>query len=104
MATETIDNPSTIETPSQSIIDDISSLGDNYILRVLNNDTTTFVEVIVTLMMALPCDEAYAQSCAIQIDALGSSEVMKCNYTHCEQVQNALKLIRVQSEILPEIV
>jgi len=96
-STETI-----TQTPSQSLIDDISSLGDNHILRVFNNDTTTFLEVIATLMISLPCDMAYAQSCATQIDALGSCEVIKSTYAHCEQVQEALKQVRVNSEIISE--
>ena len=91
------------QTPSQSLIDDISSLGDDFILRVFNNDTTTFLEVIMVLTLSLPCDVPYAQSCAQQIDALGSCEVLKSSYTHCEEVQKALKIIKVESEIISNL-
>ena len=90
----------TTMAPSQSLIDDISRLGDDFILRVFNNDTTTFTEVVMVLALMIPCDVAYAQSCAVQIDSQGSSEVMKSTFSHCEQVKEALLLIKVKSEIL----
>jgi len=98
-----MNNTVTTTTPSQSIIDDISSLGDDFILRVFNNDTTTFLEVIMVLMFSLPCDMPFAQSCAQQIDALGSCEVLKSTYAHCEEVQKALKGIKVDSEIISSL-
>jgi ATP-dependent Clp protease adaptor protein ClpS len=89
--------PSILDLPDFDL-DERSSRG-GWLVRVFNNETNTYEEVITILMLATGCDveEAYIETW--EIDHLGQSVVHIADKTECEEVAKVIAKIGIRTEV-----
>lgn len=72
---------------------------DEYCIIVYNNDTNTFVDVIMILCVALQIDQQRAELHAWDIHLLGSSRVYYGSSTDCESRASIINKIGIRTEV-----
>jgi len=92
--------PSIIERPDEQVQD--SSHGEGWMVTVYNNETNTYDEVILILMIATHCnaEEAYIETW--EIDHLGKSVVHRASQETCQEVASVIATIGIQVEVSQE--
>ena len=75
---------------------------DRWVVRVFNNETNTYDEVITILMIATHCTEEEAFIETWEIDHLGSSVVHHGNEGECETVGDVIRTIGITVEVSQE--
>lgn len=90
--TGTIEAPKTDSTHG-------STQSDGWLVTVFNNETNTYDEVMVVLMVATGCcaDEAYMETW--EIDHLGASVVHHAGEEECRTVAQVIATIGIRVEV-----
>lgn len=90
--------PGTVEAPKVESTDG-STQSDGWLVTVFNNETNTYDEVMVVLMVATGCcaDEAYMETW--EIDHLGASVVHHANEQECRRVAEIIATIGIRVEV-----
>lgn len=92
--------PTTIERP---ILDDSpSQAADRWQLIAFNNETNTYLEVIVVIMLATGCSESEAYDTTWEIDHFGQAVVMTNSQSECRRAGEIVSSIGIRVEINPE--
>lgn len=93
----------TIEAPQREASTQ-DSRGDGWEVMVYNNDTNTYEEVIMVLMLATDCDveEAYIE--AWEIDHYGKCVVHLADESDCRSAAEIIATIGIQVEARPSSV
>lgn len=73
-----------------------------FIVRVYNNDSNTYEEVMTVLMLATSCDADEAYMEAWEIDHLGSSVVHSGSESVCEKAAQIISTIGIRVEVQKE--
>jgi ATP-dependent Clp protease adapter protein ClpS len=83
----------------KSITDQIDSIGDGWIITVLNNNVTPFEDVQKVLKNIVPMSEIIAYQTTLLIHKFGEATVYKGNIDHCEKIKTAFIKIGVDTII-----
>jgi ATP-dependent Clp protease adapter protein ClpS len=71
-----------------------------HLVKVLNNDTTTYDETMKVLQEATECSERQALKWTTQIDKEGSAIVFRGTLKKCTKVCSIINKVGLQTEIL----
>lgn len=93
-------NPSTIERPIHDAQD--SQKADRWYVTAYNNDTNTYLEVIVVLMLATDCSEQEAYDATWEIDHYGKAVVYVNGEQECRHAARIIAGIGIRVEVTPE--
>jgi hypothetical protein len=92
--------PTVVERPSETHIED--SLTESWIVVVFNNETNTYDEVVMILMVATHCPLNEAEIETWEIDRLGKSVVHCAGKEECEEVASVIRQIGIKVEVFSE--
>jgi len=81
--------------------DHSGSTEPDWMVIVYNNDTNTYEEVMVILMLATGCDEQEAYIEAWEIDHYGKCVVYRASSDECRGVAEVISTIGIRVEALP---
>ncbi len=93
--------PGTIERPDVENTDR-SLKGDGWIVTVFNNETNTYDEVVMILMIATHCTEEEAAIETWEIDRLGKSVVHCGGEKECRTASEIIATIGISVEVSQE--
>ena len=85
---------------SESILNDINALDENYSIIAYDNDVTPFDVVFYVLKTVVPLSDQQAYDVTYAIHVFGKESVYTGSLNHCEKIANALKNVHVKSEII----
>lgn len=92
--TETVVNPA-LEGASETQT-------ESWVVVVFNNETNTYDEVMMILMIATHCDEEEAYIETWEVDHLGKSVVHSAGKEECEDVAQIIRQIGIKVEVIAE--
>lgn len=81
---------------------DRNSRGEGWLVTVFNNETNTYDEVILILMVATQCSMDEAAMETWEIDRLGSSVVHLGDELECRTVAEIIATIGIKVEVTPD--
>lgn len=93
-------SPSTIERPIHDSQN--AQKSDRWYVTAYNNDTNTYVEVIVVLMLATDCSEQEAYDATWEIDHYGKAVVYVNGESECRHAAKIISAIGIRVEVTPE--
>ncbi len=75
---------------------------ESWVVVVFNNETNTYEEVMMILMVATHCDEEEAYIETWEVDHLGKSVVHCAGKEECEDVAHIIRQIGIKVEVIAE--